>query len=101
MLLFAAYICTATPCCNRASPLPAMVIRPSMKSLGLAGKAKGFQRRRLGEATASPQGAGGIRPVPICRYGGCSGEGGRRYWQGRRVSWRGAGEAAAEAGPAV
>ena len=77
------------PDCDAGEPLPAIVTRPSMKSVGASGSGNGLQR--------SWSGVTGPLPKSLCRFGcanglnsPCIAAGRIRYSQLRRFWWRGA-----------
>ena len=89
-------MCTAMPDCEAASPEPASVARPSMKSAGFAGIGSGFQRSRLGGVSTSSNGPERTRPFAMRRYGACIAEGRSLYSQTLWFSARGAVKAVPE-----
>ncbi len=79
-----------TPLCIVESPLPAIVIRPSTKSVGSAGTGGGFQRSWLGEVGTSSNGVLRSSFFSSGWYGLCTTDGRMRYAHVRRFCKRGA-----------
>ena len=71
------------------SPLPAIVNRPSTKSVGTVGFGNGSQRSWLGGVGTSPKRLT-MRPLSIRAKGRCIAAGRIRYVQERRLDPRGA-----------
>src|SRR5690242_954098 len=86
---FAAYTWIAQPDIAAGAPLPAIVTRPSMKSVGASGMGNGLQRIWFGDG-AMPSKPAAMRPLPIGSNGPCMAAGRMRYSHERRLWLRGA-----------
>ena len=85
----------AQPFMLSGEPLPAMVTRPSTKSVGASGIGSGLQRSWFGGG-ATPVKPATTWPLPISSNGPCMAAGRMRYSQERRLWPRGAVKAVPE-----
>src|SRR6478672_8109442 len=90
MSWLAAYTWMPTPCCAAGEPLPAMVSRPSTKSVDASGIGRGFQRNWSGVTGPSPKSLWKLPPDANGANVPCMAAGRMRYNQLRRFSLRGA-----------
>jgi len=79
----------AQPAMAAGEPLPTIVTRPSMKSVGASGSGRGLQRNWFGDG-AMPSKPAAMRPLFMRSKMPCMAAGRIRYSQERRLWLRGA-----------